>query len=253
MTTRFSPLALLAVSGLTAACSFQLGSATAGLDGKVQFSYASDLFGSADSKPMMLGTTERLAAQGKALPAVTFVSSDASIVSVSSQDVSCCSTSSSGSSCDSPPAGGTCPAGSTESVTVDVIAQRAGSARISLVDASGKEVDATVLSVAAPAKISLSCSQSAQANVTVGKSCVPAWSASDSAGHDLQASKGVRLTSSDPNVVGFEAFLGSVQGSVDGDQGFLGTSLVGVAPGDAVVTGTAAGGVSAAMSAHVTK
>ncbi len=246
--------AVVALSAATA-CSISIADHTTGIDHKLDFSYISGtcLFGCDLTEPLMVGTQETLEIKG-ALPAVTVVSSDPSVVSTSNASLSCCSTDSKGTTCSSAPPQSGCPSGANPSLTVDVAALQAGSARIQVLDSGGREVDAVIIGVEQPASLTLQCGtgDGGAASIAVSGACGTYWTARDAQGAELRAARGVTLTTSDPKIVGLRAGFGPLVASVPGDQGLFGTEAVGVSVGDAVITGTVAN-LSATTTVHVTQ
>lgn len=206
-------LAIALVLAAAAGCSIDLGSSTEGERGRAQFSYSgSCLFGCAIDHPVMAGASARISIQaleGKDLPEVNGQSSDPAVLAVTTEHgFSCCKSSSSESTCSSAKRGDTCPDGFTMTISqwMNVTAGRAGTARVSIVDAAGGLVDSIQIEVADAASATLKSGESTldRVDLTVGTSATLQAELHDKSGRPLEASSGLRFTTSDITVASFD-------------------------------------------------
>jgi hypothetical protein len=244
--------ACIALAPLTGGCALHFGTSTSGSQNNVTFADTQCLFGCSVDQPMMLGTEESLTVRSSnEIPAVTIVSSDPSVLSVTDSSRSCCDANS--ENCSTVETWAPCPAGQkTTTLNVDLKTNAVGRADLVLHRADATLYDSVSIEVARAVTLDLSCANHpAPTSLSLGQSCAIGWTAKDSQGRELLASSGVDLESSDGHVVGFEELFGAPTNSTQGTQGLLGTSLVAVGPGDATISASA-GGAAASMTVHVT-
>jgi hypothetical protein len=131
------------------------------------------------------------------------------------------------------------------------VAAAAGSADIVLTERGGAEWERAAIQVAEPARLDLTCAyDTREGEITAGQECTIGWTAFDAGGRKLQASTGVELTISPPEVAAFHHLLSSDSPSEDGDQSLLGPSVICLAAGDATIS-AAAGQTTSSMTLHV--
>jgi hypothetical protein len=229
--------------------------------GNASFAYAGEdcvLFVCTVGRPLMVGSTEpvEVTPMSGSIPVVTASTSDPAVLKAAVAARDCCKPIPNGTSCRSLDSMTDCASGETASVSLSVTAAGPGHAKVLLVKADGSTYDSLDFASAPAASLVLSC-RSGSSDVTdlaVASTCLVHWKAADANGAALQSSTGVTLAVSPLTVAGFEQLFGNPTAQADGNQGtLLGTSLVGLAAGDASVTATlgATPAVHASLGLHV--
>jgi hypothetical protein len=246
MSPRFFFLIAAAALALPA-CSVDLGSDTEGELGRAKFAYAgSCFFGCAIDHPVLAGGRARISVEGKNLPELTARSSDNAVLTVEThRTYLCCKSGSDTLECALGSQNDACGPGFTKSIehSLMVRGHRAGSARVTLVDGGGNEVDTLPLDVAAASVARVRLYEEKETRDVAGIELAPEGSIQlevlfkDESGRALEAQSGVMLKLDDPAVASFDGGLASVE------QGtFLGTpKLVGRKAGSTTLHAIAGG------------
>jgi hypothetical protein len=229
--------------------------------GNATFAYAGAgciLFVCPVSRAIMLGSTEPVAVSpvSGSVPVVTASTSDGTLLQASITTRECCQRSANSETCRTIDPTTDCASAETASVELSVVALGVGHAKVLLLTSDGSTYDSLDFPSEPAASLALSCqsSQSSVTDIAVASTCFMRWDALDAGGTALESSTGVTLSVSPLSVAGFEQGLGSPVAQQDGDQGtLLGTSLVGLAAGDATITASAKAttAVGATLVMHV--
>jgi hypothetical protein len=244
-------IASLALAPLAAGCSFHLGSSTQGNQNQATFSYGSCLFGCSVDEPMMLGTQESIHVTAPDIPVVTVSSSDETVIAVHGATRTCCDQA---NTCRTIDATVACNANETTTAldfTADTKA--VGTADLVLRAADATVFDSVTLTVARAQSLSLQCDNApGPVSLRAGDTCGLGWTALDAQGRALMASTGVNVATDSADVAELRELFGQSTPSLVATQGFLGTSVVGIAPGDATISASV-GEAKTSIVVHVTQ
>jgi hypothetical protein len=223
------------------------GFATKGESGNARFQYTAELFGGAVDQPIMVGADEPMSAKTTDVAAREITTSDATVIQITKQSLQC---ERSDGTFDEPISGSTCPSG-TKSVSLSFHAHalRSGSATLQLLGAGGQTIDSLTISAVEASSVSfVGCADGSKPNT----SCALGFEVRDAGGRQLQASSGVRFTTSDFAVVGFLPAFGQPVATVDAERGFLReTNMITRGPGTATVTAVAPSGAKLTKTLRV--
>jgi hypothetical protein len=237
----------VALGAAVAACSFSLGSSSAGQAGRVSFTNTSACFWGCDvGRAMMVGTRETISfhATVDSLPPLTAESSAPAVIEVVDGALSCCTSSSSSNgtseSCQTMPFSSVCGPGHFQSGWVHIHVIGPGTVQLNLRAKDGSVYDQHALNAAVPAQVFVGCSGQPRGVVTLkaAQSCMLSMEALDGAGNTLTASEGVHAIIADATVATFAP--GSTQ--LDVSLGLLSSpSITAVGVGTTTISATAGG------------
>lgn len=223
---------LVTLLALATGCSFELGSSTEGAEGRASFAYTgSCLFGCAIDHPVMAGGSARISIFGDGLPEVVGQSSDDGVLTVKTEhSVSCCTKTPTSSTCSTPEEGGTCPSGTTRTVSqwMNVVGHAPGVARLSLFKPGGELVDSIDIPVADAAKVTLHVADASleRVDLAIGAGKILDAYPHDAKGQPLESS-GLRFVVTDPTIASFNDpawFMGNPAGVSEIEPGGLFTT-----------------------------